>query len=255
MSNPTNPSTSGESGHFPRVGGRNARRRSVRYASLARAERCVAPARVACRQRLFPPFRRRNADLGRHVECRCGELSADGRRRRGRGRSGGHRSRPRDDSKAREAAQSGHGIRRDAPWLRENVGAGSEGRGKNRTRAHASRRWSRLSLTPLKIEKITAVRRASAQLDVVGEAVIFASSPYARMPSDLAERLASGRAGCRGGGSASRAPRQTEHERVWCWARAERAEFLCAAEARRAGGPTGEDHRRRELRGLRERAA
>jgi L-erythro-3,5-diaminohexanoate dehydrogenase len=47
-----------------------------------------------------------------------------------------------------------------------------------------------LSLTPLRVDTITAVRPASAQLDVTGQAVLFASSPYARMPSDLSERVA-----------------------------------------------------------------
>jgi L-erythro-3,5-diaminohexanoate dehydrogenase len=47
-----------------------------------------------------------------------------------------------------------------------------------------------LSLTPLRVDEVKAVRPVSAQLDVVGEAVIFASSPYAVMPSDMPERLA-----------------------------------------------------------------
>ncbi len=47
-----------------------------------------------------------------------------------------------------------------------------------------------LSLTPLRIDRIKAIRRASAQLDVEGEAVLFASGAYARMPGDMSERLA-----------------------------------------------------------------
>jgi L-erythro-3,5-diaminohexanoate dehydrogenase len=47
-----------------------------------------------------------------------------------------------------------------------------------------------LSLTPLRVDRFTAVRRASAQLDVEGEAVLFASGAYARLPRDLPERLA-----------------------------------------------------------------
>src|SRR5512140_1923647 len=47
-----------------------------------------------------------------------------------------------------------------------------------------------LSLTPLRIDEVRAVRPASAQLDVVGEAVLFASSPYAKMPSDFPDRVA-----------------------------------------------------------------
>jgi L-erythro-3,5-diaminohexanoate dehydrogenase len=47
-----------------------------------------------------------------------------------------------------------------------------------------------LSLTPLRIDRVKAVRRVSAQVDVEGEAVLFASGAYAKMPGDLPERLA-----------------------------------------------------------------
>src|SRR5580658_2719241 len=47
-----------------------------------------------------------------------------------------------------------------------------------------------LSLTPLRIDRVLAVRRASAQLDVEGEAVVFASGAFAKIPADIPERLA-----------------------------------------------------------------
>jgi L-erythro-3,5-diaminohexanoate dehydrogenase len=47
-----------------------------------------------------------------------------------------------------------------------------------------------LTLTPLRIDRVNAVRRATAQLDIDGEAVIFASAPYAKLPEDIPERLA-----------------------------------------------------------------
>jgi L-erythro-3,5-diaminohexanoate dehydrogenase len=47
-----------------------------------------------------------------------------------------------------------------------------------------------LTLTPLRIDRVSAVRRATGQLDVEGEAVIFASAPYAKLPDDVTERLA-----------------------------------------------------------------
>jgi L-erythro-3,5-diaminohexanoate dehydrogenase len=47
-----------------------------------------------------------------------------------------------------------------------------------------------LSLTPLSLGEVRAVRRESAQLDVTGTAVIFASAPLVRLPTDLPERLA-----------------------------------------------------------------
>ena len=47
-----------------------------------------------------------------------------------------------------------------------------------------------LSLTPLRVDRVKAVRRASAQLDVDGEAILFATGAYAKLPIDLPERLA-----------------------------------------------------------------
>jgi L-erythro-3,5-diaminohexanoate dehydrogenase len=47
-----------------------------------------------------------------------------------------------------------------------------------------------LSLTPLSLAEVRAVRRESAQLDVTGTAVIFSSAPLVRLPTDLGERLA-----------------------------------------------------------------
>ncbi len=47
-----------------------------------------------------------------------------------------------------------------------------------------------LTLTPLFLEEIRGVRPASAQLDVRGRAVIFASSPFAVLPNDMPERVA-----------------------------------------------------------------
>ncbi|WP_394825960.1 L-erythro-3,5-diaminohexanoate dehydrogenase [Pendulispora albinea] len=47
-----------------------------------------------------------------------------------------------------------------------------------------------LSLTPLRVDAITAVRAESAQLDVSGEAVLFASGSLVKLPGDLPERLA-----------------------------------------------------------------
>jgi L-erythro-3,5-diaminohexanoate dehydrogenase len=46
-----------------------------------------------------------------------------------------------------------------------------------------------LSLTPLRIDRVKAVRPASAQIDIEGEAVLFASGAYAKVPTDLPQRL------------------------------------------------------------------
>lgn len=47
-----------------------------------------------------------------------------------------------------------------------------------------------LSLTPLVLERVRAIRPLSAQVDVVGKAMVFASAPLAKLPTDLPERLA-----------------------------------------------------------------
>jgi len=47
-----------------------------------------------------------------------------------------------------------------------------------------------LSLTPLRLTRIIEVRPASAQIDVEGTAIIFATAPFAKMPKDLPQRLA-----------------------------------------------------------------
>ncbi len=47
-----------------------------------------------------------------------------------------------------------------------------------------------LSLTPLALRRVVAVRHASAQVDVEATAVVFASAPIARVAADLPERLA-----------------------------------------------------------------
>jgi L-erythro-3,5-diaminohexanoate dehydrogenase len=93
-----------------------------------------------------------------------------------------------------------------------------------------------LSLTPLKVTKVKAVRRASAQLDVEGEAVIFASSPYARMPSDIGERLAL--AVLDVAGAAPQVARLVKPGMsVLVLGAGGKSGIMCAAEARRTGGP------------------
>lgn len=47
-----------------------------------------------------------------------------------------------------------------------------------------------LSLTPLKIERIQAVRLEADQVDIEGTAVLFETGLWARLPADIPERLA-----------------------------------------------------------------
>ena len=92
-----------------------------------------------------------------------------------------------------------------------------------------------LSLTPLRIDGVTAVRRASAQLDVAGEAVLFASGAYAKLPSDMKERLAL--AVLDVAGAAPQVARLVKPgARVVILGAGGKSGILCAAEARRCGG-------------------
>jgi L-erythro-3,5-diaminohexanoate dehydrogenase len=93
-----------------------------------------------------------------------------------------------------------------------------------------------LSLTPLRIEQVRAIRPASAQLDVVGEAVLFASSPYAKMPDDFPDRVAL--AALDVAGAAPQVARLVKPNAVVViLGGGGKSGVLCAAEARRAGGP------------------
>src|SRR4029077_1565405 len=92
-----------------------------------------------------------------------------------------------------------------------------------------------LSLTPLKIDKVRAVRPVSAQLDVDGEAILFASGSYAKMPKDMPERLAL--AVLDVAGAAPQVARLVRPGNcVLVLGAGGKSGILCAAEARRTGG-------------------
>src|SRR5439155_25693001 len=92
-----------------------------------------------------------------------------------------------------------------------------------------------LSLTPLRVERVKAVRPASAQLDVDGEAVLFASGAYAKLPSDMPERLAL--AVLDVAGAAPQVARLVKPGgSVLVLGAGGKSGILCAAEARRTGG-------------------
>jgi L-erythro-3,5-diaminohexanoate dehydrogenase len=93
-----------------------------------------------------------------------------------------------------------------------------------------------LSLTPLRIDEVKAVRPASAQIDVDGEAVLFASGVCAALPEDLSERLAL--AALDVAGAAPQVARLVKPGHVVVVLGAGgKSGVLCAAEARRCGGP------------------
>jgi L-erythro-3,5-diaminohexanoate dehydrogenase len=101
-----------------------------------------------------------------------------------------------------------------------------------------------LSLTPLRVDRVRAVRRASAQVDVEGEAVLFASGAYAKMPADLPERLALAVLDVAGAApQVARLVRRVRREAtgagrstVLVLGAGGKSGILCAAEARRTGG-------------------
>jgi L-erythro-3,5-diaminohexanoate dehydrogenase len=92
-----------------------------------------------------------------------------------------------------------------------------------------------LSLTPLRVDRVKAVRPASAQMDVEGEAVLFASGAYARLPADMPERLAL--AALDVAGAAPQVARLVKRDDVVLVLGAGgKSGVLCVAEARRVGG-------------------
>ncbi|WP_437561865.1 L-erythro-3,5-diaminohexanoate dehydrogenase [Sorangium sp. So ce542] len=95
-----------------------------------------------------------------------------------------------------------------------------------------------LSLTPLSLRRIVAVRPASAQLDVEGTAIVFASAPLARMPTDMPERLALALLDV--AGAAPQVARLAgPGDTVAVLGAGGKSGLLCAAEARRRVGPGG----------------
>lgn len=95
-----------------------------------------------------------------------------------------------------------------------------------------------LSLTPLSLRRVVAVRPASAQLDVEGSAIVFASAPLARMPVDMPERLALALLDV--AGAAPQVARLAgPGDTVVVLGAGGKSGLLCAAEARRRVGPTG----------------
>jgi L-erythro-3,5-diaminohexanoate dehydrogenase len=93
-----------------------------------------------------------------------------------------------------------------------------------------------LSLTPLRIDRVRAIRPASAQMDVDGEAVLFASGACAKLPPDLGERLAL--AVLDVAGAAPQVARLvTSGAVVVVLGAGGKSGVLCIAEARRCGGP------------------
>ncbi len=93
-----------------------------------------------------------------------------------------------------------------------------------------------LSLTPLKIEEIIEVRKDIDQVDIKGQAILFESGIYAKLPSDIPENLALSVLDVAG------APAQTRKlvkkgNTVLVVGGAGKSGTLCLYEARKQAGP------------------
>jgi L-erythro-3,5-diaminohexanoate dehydrogenase len=95
-----------------------------------------------------------------------------------------------------------------------------------------------LSLTPLRVDAVLATRRESAQLDVHGQAIVFGSAPFARLPDDFGERVATALFDV--AGAAPQVARLVkENDQVVVLGGGGKSGLLCVAEARRRVGPNG----------------
>jgi len=95
-----------------------------------------------------------------------------------------------------------------------------------------------LSLTPLVIEEITGMRKDIDQVDIKGQAILFESGIYAKMPNDLPENLALSVLDVAG------APAQTAKlvkpgDTVLVIGGAGKSGMLCLYEAKKRAGITG----------------
>lgn len=95
-----------------------------------------------------------------------------------------------------------------------------------------------LSLTPLVIEEITAIRKDIDQVDIKGQAILFESGIYAKLPADVPENLALSVLDVAG------APAQTqklvkEGDTVLVLGGGGKSGVLCLYEAKKKAGPTG----------------
>ncbi len=96
-----------------------------------------------------------------------------------------------------------------------------------------------LSLTPLQIEEITEIRPEVDQVDIKGQAILFASGIYAKLPEDMSDTLALAVLDVAG------AAAQTAHlvdpgDRVLIIGAGGKSGLLCLHEAQKRAGVTGQ---------------
>ncbi|MDY0103825.1 MAG: L-erythro-3,5-diaminohexanoate dehydrogenase [Lentimicrobium sp.] len=95
-----------------------------------------------------------------------------------------------------------------------------------------------LSLTPLRIDKIKAIRKEVDQVDIEGKAILFESGIYAKIPDDMPEKLALSALDVAG------APAQTAKlvkpgDTVVIIGAGGKSGMLCCYEAKKRAGVTG----------------
>jgi L-erythro-3,5-diaminohexanoate dehydrogenase len=95
-----------------------------------------------------------------------------------------------------------------------------------------------LSLTPLRIDKIKEIRKDIDQVDIDGKAILFESGIYAKLPTDMPEKLALSALDVAG------APAQTAKlvkpgDKVFIIGAGGKSGTLCCYEAKRRAGVTG----------------
>ncbi len=95
-----------------------------------------------------------------------------------------------------------------------------------------------LSLTPLKIDKILAIHKDIDRVDIIGQAVLFESGIYAKLPDDMSEPLALAALDVAGApAQARKLPK--EGDSVLILGANGKSGVLCGYEAMKKVGPTG----------------
>ena len=95
-----------------------------------------------------------------------------------------------------------------------------------------------LSLTPLKIEKILAIHKDIDRVDIIGQAVLFESGIYAKLPDDMSEPLALAALDVAGAPAQARKLPQ-EGDSVLILGANGKSGVLCGYEAMKKVGPKG----------------
>ena len=95
-----------------------------------------------------------------------------------------------------------------------------------------------LSLTPLKIEKILAIHKDIDRVDIIGQAVLFESGIYAKLPDDMSEPLALAALDVAGAPAQARKLHK-EGDSVLILGANGKSGVLCGYEAMKKVGPKG----------------